>query len=72
METFKIGDRVRQKYTLAERTGTIIGIWEEDNYFTDKEGKRILFACKGEYQVRFDNEIGNGVITFSGKELEKL
>jgi len=68
----EIGDKVKQKYTLADRVGTVIGIWEEDEYFSSPEGKIILFACKGEYKVQFYNDMNDSYATFSEQELLKL
>lgn len=66
----KIGDRVKQKHTKANRKGTVIGIWEEDEYIQSNE-ERILFAVKGEIKVRFDNPEST-YHTFSETELEIL
>ena len=68
----EVNDRVKQKHTKAIRTGIIIGIWEKDEYIKDKNKNQILFACKGEYKVKFDNETGQGYVTFSEQELIKL
>ena len=68
----KIGDRVKQKYTRANRKGTVIGIWEEDEYIENNK-ERILFAVKGEVKVRFDNStLESAYHTFSETELEIL
>lgn len=68
----KIGDKVKQKFTSANRIGTVIGIWEDDEYFTDIEGNSILFACKGELKVQFDYNSQGVYSTFSSQELIKL
>lgn len=69
--SLNIGDRVKQKFTRANRIGTIIDIYEEDFYI--KSGnERILFAVEGEYKVEFDSDPGEGYITLSGAELEKI
>ena len=68
---FKEGDKVRQKHTRATRIGTIIGIWENDEYIFNKTEK-ILFVSKGEYKVSLDNDLNNGYITFSENELLKI
>jgi hypothetical protein len=69
---FKIGDKVRQKFTVANRIGTVIGIWEDDEYVTDKEGNSILLASKGELKVQFDNNSQGVYSTFSNQEVIKL
>ena len=68
----KIGDRVKQKYTIAQRIGTISGIWEEDEFYFGKDGNAICFACKGDFKVKFDNPKNDGYQTFSSQQLEKL
>lgn len=68
----KIGDRVKQKHTLAQRTGTVVGVWEKDEYLK-KENEEILFATKGEIKVRFDDsESVTTYCTFSQTELELI
>lgn len=68
----KIGEKVKQKNTIAQRIGTIIGIWEKDEYYYGKDGNEICFACKGEFKVKFDNDKSDGYQTFSIQQLEKL
>jgi len=69
----KIGDRVKQKYTIAKRYGTVIGVFEEDKYITNNKGEKILFAVKGEIKVNFDIDLSKSTSQiFSKKELEKI
>ncbi len=69
----KIGDRVKQKRTNGTRIGTVIGIWEKDEYLTDNSGNRVLFAIKGEIKVNFDYQDSRTIYhTFSEVELEKI
>lgn len=67
-----IGDDVKQKYTTAQRKGVIIGIWDEDEYYTDYLGNSIRFACKGEYKVRFERDEPTSFQTFSDQQLTVL
>lgn len=67
---FKIGDRVKDKNSLANRTGTITGIYEEDLYI-ESNGKRILYASKGEFKIKFDYHKGDGNVPMHGSQLEK-
>jgi len=69
----KTGDRVKQKHTSAQRTGKVIGIWENDEYIITNNNEKILFAIKGELKVKFDyHDSGNSYHTFSEIELEKI
>ena len=65
----KINDRIRIKNTRAFRTGTIVGIWENDCYIENANNERILFAIKGEYKVRLDGYEVENIITFSSSEI---
>lgn len=71
MQDLKISDRVKQKHTRAERHGTIIGFWENDEYIMTEEGK-VLFAISGEVKVKFDLNDKDVFVTFSKNELIKL
>ena len=70
MADFEINDRVKQKNTRASRFGTVIGVWEKDIYIDTEKGEKILFAEKGEYKVRMDNQ--NNYSTFSSDEIIKV
>ena len=65
----KINDRIRIKNTRAYRTGTIVGVWENDYYIENANNERTLFAIKGEYKVRLDGYEGENIVTFSASEL---
>ena len=71
MIEFKINDRVKQKHTKAERKGTIIGIWENDEYLATRKGK-VLFAIKGELKIKFDQTDNDSFVTLSKSELIKM
>ena len=68
----EIGDKVKQKRGKATRVGTIIGIWDDNQYIIDKEGNSILVARKGEFKVRFDDITNNTFETFYTEELVKM
>lgn len=72
MEKLKIGDRVRQKFTRADRRGTIIGIWEHDYQILDDKNQLVTFAIQGEFKVKLDNNSENSYITFSNEEITKI
>lgn len=65
----KINDKVRIKNTRAQRTGTIVGIWDEDYYIINDKNERILFAVIGELKVKLDGYEGDNVVTFSPSEV---
>ena len=68
---FGKGDRVKDTTLLANRIGTVVGIYEEDK-FIESNGEIILFASKGEFQIRFDNDKGDGIVPMHGSQLEKV
>lgn len=65
----KINDRIRIKNTRAYRTGTIVGVWENDFYVKNSKNEMILFAIKGEYKVKLDGYKGENIVTFSESEI---
>lgn len=65
---FNVDDRIKQKYTRANRLGTVIGVYGED-FYIESNGEQILFAVAGEYKVKFDSDPGIGYSTLSGEEL---
>jgi hypothetical protein len=68
----KEGNRVKQKHTVAKRIGTVVGIWEKDEYYLLPNGDNILFACKNEVKVQFDYAKEGSYATFSEQELELI
>ncbi|RED92195.1 hypothetical protein [Marinoscillum furvescens] len=67
----KEGDRVKQLFTIAERHGTIVGIYDEDFYINTPKGQ-ILFATKGELKVQFDGTSEGTSITLSPQMVQIL
>lgn len=67
----KVGDRVKQKKTMAQREGTIVEILENDLVF-EHEGQQIVYAVKGECMVKFDLDKGDGRVPFPPAELELI
>ena len=65
----KINDRVKIKNTRAHRTGTIIGVWDEDYYIFNIKKERILFAVAGELKVKLDGYEEESIVTFSPSEI---
>lgn len=65
----KINDKVRIKNTRALRTGTIVGIWDDDYYIINDKNERILFAVIGELKVKLDGYEEDNIVTFSPSEV---
>lgn len=66
-----IGDKVKLRFRNTTQIGTIIGIWEEDEYIVDLKGNKRLLAKKGDYKVRFDHDDIDSSQTFSKGQLIK-
>lgn len=57
----KINDRVKIKNTRAHRTGTVIGLWDEDFYILNSKNERILFAVAGGGMIGAAVGVGSGI-----------
>ena len=67
----KINQRVRHKFSRKLEKGIILGFFDKDEVFFDKNGKKI-FAKKGEVKVRFDSMEEDNYGTYDPDELELI
>lgn len=68
----KLNDRVKIKNTRSMRTGTIVGIYEEDYYMENNEKERVLFASVGDLKVKLDGYKIETFITYSPSEIKLI
>ena len=68
----KIGDVVRLKYKCTKLIGTIIGIWEEDQFIDPINGSSVKFAQRGDFKVSFKGHCNGEYQTYSGQCLEMI